>query len=98
MELAELSKKSDAELVVDCLLAIENGNCTSCAVCPIFRSMSKGKEAENEIVDMDRTIAEHRFGVGADDVDLMSLKLKKIVLSGKILDTKKLFVNDDFEC
>jgi hypothetical protein len=54
------------DIILACLKAIENGNCSSCDVCPI------GKELFSRIPpeDRERAIKEHRFGVGADEVAL----------------------------
>jgi hypothetical protein len=54
------------DVILACLKAIENGNCSSCDVCPI------GKELFSRIPpeDRERAIKEHRFGVGADEVAL----------------------------
>ena len=57
--------KTDEEdkLILACLKAIENGNCSSCDTCPIGKELFSHVPSE----DRDRAIQEHRFGVGADD-------------------------------
>jgi len=56
----------DDEVILACLKAIENGNCSSCDTCPIGKELFSNVSPE----DRERAIQEHRFGVGADDCSI----------------------------
>lgn len=61
----------EEKAIEKCYASIARGNCPGCDVCPVFAEFAV---PENE---RERAIKEHRFGVGADDFELIFLDEEK---------------------